>query len=108
MNIYIDESGGFVAPRERGSLMSCVCALTVPASRERALFYDFLRLRDSWSRHEIELKGRSLDEKQIADVLKLLDSYDLVAEVVGIDMATHREADVLSFKFRHAECITQH
>lgn len=89
-------------------LVSCVCALTVPASRERALFYDFLRLRDSWPHQDIDLKGRSLDEKQTADVLKLLDSYDVVAEIVGIDMAMHTEMDLLSFKSRQADCITQH
>ena len=109
MNIYIDESGGFVRPSQKKHLVSCVCALTVPASRESALFYDFLRLRDSWPHQDIDLKGRcSLDEKQIADVLKLLNFYDLVAEIVGIDMATHTEADVLNFKSRQADCITQH
>lgn len=48
MRIYMDEAGNFVVPADGQSLYSLVLALVVPASIEAELFYEFLRLRDSW------------------------------------------------------------
>jgi hypothetical protein len=66
MRIFIDEAGSFVPPTSGDSSYSLVLALIVPSASESQLFYQFLRLRDSWPKQQIEIKGSSLDETQHA------------------------------------------
>ncbi len=108
MRIYIDEAGIFVPPTGQQSSYSLVLALVIPSGCEVNLFYEFLRLRDSWPKHEIEIKGSSLDEKQAAQVIELLASFDVVVDFVAIDMALHPMTIVDDFKRRQAEAITAH
>jgi len=108
MRIYIDEAGIFVPPTGQQSSYSLVLALVIPSACEVNLFYEFLRLRDSWPKHEIEIKGSSLDEKQAAQVIELLASFDVVVDFVAIDMALHPMTIVDDFKRRQAEAITAH
>jgi hypothetical protein len=67
VNIYIDEAGSFV-PSTRANYVSCVCGLIIPAAKEQFLFNSFLKLRTSWGKQSEEIKGSSLDEKQVARV----------------------------------------
>ncbi len=108
MRIYIDEAGIFVPPTGQQSSYSLVLGLIVPSACEAELFYEFLRLRDSWPKHEIEIKGSSLDEKQAAQVIELLAPFDVVVDFVAIDMALHAKEIVDDFKGRQAEAITAH
>ena len=64
-------------------------ALVVPSATEADLFYQFLRLRDSWPQQAIEIKGSKLKEDQAAQVIDLLAAHDVIAEFYGIDMARH-------------------
>lgn len=106
MRIYIDEAGSFVPPPTPGSSFSLVLALVVPSGCEGGLFYEFLRLRDSWPLQAIEIKGSSLDEGQAAQVIDLLAQFDVVADFVAVDMATHPMGVADAFKARQAEAIT--
>jgi hypothetical protein len=107
MNIYVDEAGTFVPPK-RGHLYSLVLALIIPTAREAELFYEFLRLRDVWPCQAVEIKGRTLNEEQAAQVLRLLAIYGVIAEYCVIDMALHRTAVIDDFKLRQASALTEH
>ena len=74
MNIYIDEAGPFIPPKGNRRY-SLVLALVVPAATQTELFYQFLRLRDSWPQQAIEIKGSKLDEDQAAQVMELLAEH---------------------------------
>src|SRR5271170_4028153 len=66
MRIYIDEAGPFLPPQSPRSLFSLVLSLIIPSSIEQELFYEFLRLRDTWPNQSVEIKGSSLNESQAA------------------------------------------
>ena len=108
MRIYIDEAGAFVAPRTQPHSFSLVLALIVPSASETELFYEFLRLRDHWPKQDIEIKGSSLDESQSAQVIDLLVRYDVLAEFVALEMATHPRQVIDDFKARQADAVTAH
>ncbi|MBZ5660972.1 MAG: DUF3800 domain-containing protein [Acidobacteriia bacterium] len=108
MRIYIDEAGSFIWPPNPANSFSLVLALVVPAVFEDELFYEFLRLRDSWPARGIEIKGSSLDEKQAAEVVSLLTRYDVLMDFVAVDMITHPKVLIDDFKVRQADAITAH
>jgi hypothetical protein len=108
MRIFIDEAGSFVPPTSGQSSYSLVLALIIPSSCESELFYEFLRLRDSWPKQQIEIKGSSLDETQAAQVINLLASFDVVVEFVSLDMALHGKNVIDDFKARQADAISAH
>lgn len=72
MRIYIDEAGPFVPPNPPRSLFSLILALIIPTAIEKDLFDEFLRLRDTWSNQNVEIKGSSLDESQAAQLINLV------------------------------------
>ena len=109
MNIYIDEAGAFVPPNHnRPHLYSIVLALVVPSANEDKLFYQFLRLRDSWPQQAVEIKGSQLNEDQTAQAMKLLAAHDVIAEYRAIDMALHPSEVIDEFKSRQAASLTEH
>lgn len=108
MRIYIDEAGSFVPPRSSPhTSFSLVLALLVPAKIEQELFCEFLRLRESWSIQNVEIKGSSLDESQAAQVISLVSAYDVLAQFIALDANTHPDTLVSAFKHRQADAITQ-
>ncbi len=108
MRIYIDEAGGFIPRLDRQHSFSLVLALIVPSSIEAEVFYDFLRLRDSWPEQQIEVKGRRLDEAQAAQVIDMLCRHDVLAAFYAVDMATHDDNVVNVFKNHQADSVTVH
>lgn len=106
MRIFIDEAGAFLPPTSSTSSYSLVVALVVPASCEKELFYEFLRLRDSWPKQQIEIKGSTLDEAQAAQVIEVLASFDVVVDFIAVDMALHQKDMVEAFKSAQAAEIT--
>ena len=106
MRIFIDEAGPFLPPTSSASSYSLVLALIVPHSSETELFYQFLRLRDSWPKQQIEIKGSTLDESRSAQVIDLLSSFDVVVDFVAVDMALHAKNVVETFKSAQAAAIT--
>jgi hypothetical protein len=108
MNMYIDEAGNFHPPPlgKRQHKYSLVLSLVIPTESEAELFYAFLRLRDTWPCHAIEIKGSKLSESQTAQVMKLLASHSVIAEYYAIDMALHQSSVIEDFKMRHAAAVT--
>jgi hypothetical protein len=86
MRIFLDEAGPFLPPTSTASSYSLVLALVVPHSCEKELFYEFLRLRDSWPKQQIEIKGSTLNEALAAQVIELLASFDVVVDFIAVDM----------------------
>lgn len=105
MNIYIDEAGAFIPPKGNRRY-SLVLAVVVPGTTEAELFYQFLRLRDSWPQQAIEIKGSKLDESQAAQVMELLAGHGVIAEYYAIDMALHPAEIIDEFKERQAGALT--
>src|SRR5207253_11342878 len=62
---------------------------TLFRSKEQFLFNSFLKLLTSWGKHSEEIKGSSLDEKQVARVLQLLAKYDVLTEIAAIRSEEH-------------------
>lgn len=108
MRIFIDEAGNFVVPTNGHSLFSLVLGLAIPSSIENDLFQAFLRLRDTWPKKAVEIKGSELDESQTAQVIELVSSYDVFVKFFAIDMATHGDDIVGAFRARQADGITAH
>jgi hypothetical protein len=106
MRIYIDEAGLFVPPNPPRSLFSLVLALIIPTAIENDLFYEFLRLRDTWPNQNIEIKGSSLDESQAAQVVSLVLRYDTLVQFIALDANTHPDPVVEDFKNRQADGVT--
>ena len=106
MRIYIDEAGNFVPPTPPRSSFSLVLALIIPTAIEKDLFYEFLRLRDTWPNQSVEIKGTSLDESQAAQVIDLLLRYDTLVQFVALDANTHPDPVVEDFKNRQADGVT--
>jgi hypothetical protein len=108
MRIYIDEAGNFVVPQNHLSSFSLVLALVIPSTSEAELFYEFLRLRDSWPEQKIEIKGSSLDEHQAAQVINLVTRFDVIAEFIAVDMGTQMAAVINELKNKQADAVTKH
>ncbi len=108
MHIYIDESGTFIIPTQRANYISCVAALVIPSGKKEYLFRRFLHLRTSWGSKSDEKKGSSLNEKQVALVIKELAKYDCFVEIWAIDGRAQSEAAITDFKQRQAEKVTEH
>lgn len=106
MRIYIDEAGSFVPPTPSHSLFSVVLALIIPTAIEKDLFYEFLRLRDTWPNQNIEIKGSSLNESQAAQLITLLLRYDTLVQFIALDANTHPAALVEELKTRQADAVT--
>ena len=108
MRIYIDEAGLFTAPRTRADSYSLVLALVIPSAAEPELFYDFLRLRDSWPVKGIEIKGSRLDETQTAQVIDILLRYDVLVQFKALNVADHGHQRVEDFKRGQADALLAH
>lgn len=106
MRIYIDEAGPFVPPNPPRPLVSLVLALIIPTAIEEDLFYEFLRLRDTWPNQNVEIKGSSLDESQAAQVISLALRYDTLVQFVALDANAHPDPVVQDFKNRQADSVT--
>lgn len=71
------------------------------------LFRDYSRLRPQLlSPGSREVKGNSLDERQIDKVVSLLHHRGAVFEVAGIDLGMHTEDEVASHRMAYAEKMT--
>ena len=105
MRIYIDEAA-FLPPNPPRSLFSLVLALIIPTAIENDLFYEFLRVRDTWPNQYVEIKGSSLDESQAAQVINLVLRYDTLVQFIALDANTHPDPMVEDFKNRQADCVT--
>ena len=107
MHIFIDESGPFVTPTEKDWAASCVGALVVKDSDVVSIFETFRKLKATWGIGEEEIKGSRLNESQINDVIAVLANFDLIFEVVAIDMALQTKEGITAARQAQAEVFIQ-
>jgi hypothetical protein len=98
MHIYIDESGIFSNPANKDNVASVVAALAVPTTKKKELFRQFKRLTQNWTDKNGEIKGSKLDELQIASIIALLQKFDVILELVVIDLGLHTDEEITKFK----------
>jgi len=108
MHIYIDESGIFRNPSNQDNVASCIAALAVPTTKKKEVFKQFKKLTHGWGDANGEVKGRTLDEGQIASVIALLQKFDVLLQVIMIDLGLHTEDGITRFKELQAGKITEH
>jgi hypothetical protein len=105
--IFIDESGSFVVPTTGKLSVCCVAALVIPGTNYLQIIDEFEMLKSIWGVTGTETKGRDLDENEIASVIRLLNKYDVVLQVVAIDMGLQTREGVMDHKLRQAERIME-
>lgn len=110
MNIYIDEAGIFVKPEQNKCAVSAVGALILPENKTKIIFSKFEALKNEWGYKGLEVKGSQLNESQVNSVIKMLQQYNVMFEVVGIDMNIQNNDDITAHKLDRAgkmiSCIT--
>lgn len=103
MNIYIDEAGVFVEPPKNKCAISCIGALILPENKERIIFSKFEALKNKWGFKNSEVKGSQLNESQINCVIEILQKYNVVFEVIAIDMNIQNDDDITAHKIERAK-----
>jgi hypothetical protein len=107
MNIYIDESGIFSNPANKDSYASCVGALAIPSSQRSDIIKDFRRLISTWKLGIPEIKGSKLGEAQVSDVIRMLKRYEVIFDLVVMDLGLLSDAEITDFKLKSADGITK-
>lgn len=67
------------------------------------LFSSFLELKTSWGTAEEEIKGSKLDEGQVAATIHLISQFDVMFELVAVDMALQSEKALTDSRHRQAD-----
>jgi hypothetical protein len=98
MFIYIDESGTFAAPRSQKHSYTCAGALTISERRHSAVLKSFKTLKRGWGLKCLEVKGRDLNEPQIAQVIKMLVENNVKFHACATDMLLNSPQVVFSWK----------
>jgi hypothetical protein len=110
MNIYIDEAGVFVKPSQNKCAVSAVGALILPEEKEKIIFSKFEALKTKWGFKNKEVKGSQLSETQVASVIEILEKYNVMFEIVAIDMNIQNDDGITAHKLDRANkmisCIT--
>jgi hypothetical protein len=106
MHIYVDESGSFV-PSGTKAGVSLVGALVIPDGRMAKIFSKYVALRSRLPKHEGEVKGRLLNEDQVAEVVELLHRNEALLEIVAMDLNTHEPAEIEASKRDLAQSMTR-
>jgi hypothetical protein len=105
MKVFIDESGQFLESPTRNSSVSCAGALIIPDNIYPELIWDFKGLKAKWGMYHQEVKGSTLNEGEINDLLRVLMKYDLMLEIVAIDMNTQDDNLIIKHKNNQAEAM---
>ena len=106
MNIYIDESGIFSNPESKKMAVSCVAGLIIPETQQEKVFEGYENILKLWNTTKDEVKGASLNELQVADIIELLRNYDVLLEIVGIDLSLHNDYDISKHKELQSDKLT--
>jgi hypothetical protein len=106
MHIFIDESGNFVIPEEKKAKVSCVTSLTIPDRHMDAVEKNFSSLKNYWG-YEKEVKGSKLSEKQISDTIALLREYDVLLDIVCLNIGNHSSENIDKYKAEQADKLIE-
>ena len=96
----------FAIPLIRRMFASCVAAIAVPTTKKKELFKQFKKLTHGWADKNGEVKGRTLDEDQIASVRSMLQEFDVLLQIAMIDLGLHTEDEITRFKAEQAKKFT--
>lgn len=107
MHIFIDESGTFT-PASATRAVSVVAALTIPDDRLAEIGNRYTVLRPSLLKKSDEVKGRDLSEAEVASVVSMLASEEVLFEATAVDMSIHGAADVAAHKSAQATAMVKH
>jgi hypothetical protein len=105
LHIFIDEAGTFIQPKKNLSNVSTVGALIIPEKDIESIFQDFLALKEKWGYKDNEIKGSKLNEQQISDVISIVSKYDVMFEIVCIDMLTQNDQLITLHKMNQAKMM---
>ena len=105
MHIFIDEAGTFAGYSKFPSV-SLVGALVIPDKKLPAIERKYQTLRLSLPKHNGEVKGRLLNEDQVAKVVDLLRMNEALFETTVVDLGIHTETDVRAHKAGQAQGFT--
>jgi hypothetical protein len=103
MFIYIDESGTFAYPRTHRHSYACAGALTIPERRHGTVLKSFKTLTRKWGLLGKEIKGRKLNETQVAQVIHLLIENGAKFHACATDMLYYTPSLVNSRKDEQAK-----
>ena len=88
VDIFIDESGAFAEVPPAREKFCAVTAAVIRSSLVPVLTERFAELRTSWG-VGCEIKGSALNERQMAQAVRLFAAYDVTAVVSIIDTGQH-------------------
>src|SRR5208282_763525 len=104
MHIFLDESGTFAIPQSSGRVsFSTMGALVIPTCYQRTNRKRYRRLRTQLPKDAGEVKGRLLNESQVAGVVNLLVKSPVLFNVLAIDMAAQTAEAVVAHRDGQAE-----
>jgi hypothetical protein len=102
VHIFIDESGTFTGVGADAPAVSTLGALIMPSHRLPKLFKKYSRLRANLPTRQGEVKGRLLDERQVAAVIEILRINGALFCASMIDLADHTAEDIAQHRARAA------
>jgi hypothetical protein len=106
MHIFVDETGSFAGIEQPNSI-SLVGALVVPDERLASLEKNYAKLRRGLHKDaKGEVKGRLLNELDVARLIPVLFEHSVLFEAACIDLGLHTQAGLLAFRAQQAEKIT--
>lgn len=107
MHIFIDESGNFTRREDGTSAISAVGALVIKDSAMAGFRKLYGRLRKRLPKDGKEVKGRLLNEAEVAQVCKVLKTVGAIFEVVATDLALQSDEEIEKHQSVQAEKITE-
>jgi hypothetical protein len=101
LHIFVDESGSFTGYHERS--LSAVGALAIPSGRLGFIQKKYAKIRNRLPTEKGEVKGRLLNEQQVAEVVTMLSRNNVLFEITVADLGFHDEAEVGRYKQQHLD-----
>jgi hypothetical protein len=109
MHIFVDESGNFAPVAATRHSVSVVGALVIPDNKIDQLFARYARLRKRLPKSPNgEVKGKLLNEEDVAAVCDLLRRNSCLFEAVGMDLGYESLEGMEQHRHIQAEAITRH
>lgn len=105
MHIFLDETGSFALGTFPSP--SLIGALIVPDSRLRSLEKEYQKVRKTLPKDKGEVKGRLLNEMQVAGLIPLLRHHEVLLELVAIELGAHTEGGLKEHRVESAKALTQ-
>lgn len=104
MKIYIDEAGIFADPKQtKKHNVSLIGALIIPDQSYLNIVQEVEKIKKAWN-YEGEIKGSKLSESQVAELVIMLQGYNVLFITMGID-SSFLAPDIVA---NHKEQFTQH